>query len=264
MKKLLAIVLSVAMIACFASVAFAAGEENVTATVATVNVTEADVGSEVILDVSLSDNVEFGYAAFKATVGDYDTEALEFIGWTDETNNIPKPNMKATTAENGKELGWILNGQSKGGVFYALKFKVLKATNAAVTVNFSDFSAYDTADLLSNALRPVNVNVVAGGIAVASETTDVTTTDVTTTDVTTTDVTTTDVTTTDVTTTTTATTTTTGDTTAATSVAGTVTGGTTTGTNTANPKSSDASAVAVAGVLCAAMAAAFVITKKSK
>ena len=253
MKKLLAIVLSVAMIACFASVAFAAGEENVTATVATVNVTEADVGSEVILDVSLSDNVEFGYAAFKATVGDYDTEALEFIGWTDETNNIPKPNMKATTAENGKELGWILNGQSKGGVFYALKFKVLKATNAAVTVNFSDFSAYDTADLLSNALRPVNVNVVAGGIAVASETTDVTTTDVTTTDVTTTDV-----------TTTTTTTTTTGETTAATSVAGTVTGGTTTGTNTANPKSSDASAVAVAGVLCAAMAAAFVITKKSK
>ena len=258
MKKLLAIVLSVAMIACFASVAFAAGEENVTATVATVNVTEADVGSEVILDVSLSDNVEFGYAAFKATVGDYDTEALEFIGWTDETNNIPKPNMKATTAENGKELGWILNGQSKGGVFYALKFKVLKATNAAVTVNFSDFSAYDTADLLSNALRPVNVNVVAGGIAVASETTDVTTTDVTTTDVTTTDVTTTDV------TTTTTTTTTTGETTAATSVAGTVTGGTTPGANTANPKSSDASAVAVAGVLCAAMAAAFVITKKSK
>ena len=248
MKKLLAIVLSVAMIACFASVAFAAGEENVTATVATVNVTEADVGSEVILDVSLSDNVEFGYVAFKATVGDYDTEALEFIGWTDETNNIPKPNMKATTAENGKELGWILNGQSKGGVFYALKFKVLKATNAAVTVNFSDFSAYDTADLLSNALRPVNVNVVAGGIAVASETTDVTTTDVTTTDVTTT----------------TTTTTTTGETTAATSVAGTVTGGTTPGANTANPKSSDASAVAVAGVLCAAMAAAFVITKKSK
>lgn len=251
MKKLLAIVLSVAMIACFASVAFAAGEENVTATVATVNVTDADVGKEVILDVSLSDNVEFGYAAFKATVGDYDTEALEFIGWTDETNNIPKPNMKATTAENGKELGWILNGESKGGVFYALKFKVLKATNAAVTVNFSDFSAYDTADLLSNALRPVNVNVVAGGIAVASETEPTTSTTEPTTSIV------------DPTTSTT-TTTTTGETTAATSVAGTVTGGTTTGTNTANPKSSDASAVAVAGVLCAAMAAAFVITKKSK
>lgn len=259
MKKLLAIVLSVAMIACFASVAFAAGEENVTATVATVNVTEADVGSEVILDVSLSDNVEFGYAAFKATVGDYNTEALEFIGWTDETNNIPKPNMKATTAENGKEFGWILNGQSKGGVFYALKFKVLKATNAAVTVNFSDFSAYDTADLLSNALRPVNVNVVAGGIAVASET-EPTTSIVDPTTSTETDPTTSIV---DPTTSTT-TTTTTGETTAATSATGTVTGGTTTGTNTANPKSSDASAVAVAGVLCAAMAAAFVITKKSK
>lgn len=260
MKKLLAIVLSVAMIACFASVAFAAGEENVTATVATVNVTEADVGSEVILDVSLSDNVEFGYAAFKATVGDYDTEALEFIGWTDETNNIPKPNMKATTAENGKELGWILNGQSKGGVFYALKFKVLKATNAAVTVNFSDFSAYDTADLLSNALRPVNVNVVAGGIAVASETEPTTVTPPETTDTTTPPetVVTTVVPETDVTTATGS------DTTAATSATGTVTGGTTTGTNTANPKSSDASAVAVAGVLCAAMAAAFVITKKSK
>ena len=256
MKKLLAIVLSVAMIACFASVAFAAGEENVTATVATVNVTEADVGSEVILDVSLSDNVEFGYAAFKATVGDYDTEALEFIGWTDETNNIPKPNMKATTAENGKELGWILNGQSKGGVFYALKFKVLKATNAAVTVNFSDFSAYDTADLLSNALRPVNVNVVAGGIAVASETeptTSIVDPTTSTETVVTTVVPETDV-----------TTATGSDTTAATSATGTVTGGTTTGTNTANPKSSDASAVAVAGVLCAAMAAAFVITKKSK
>lgn len=260
MKKLLAIVLSVAMIACFASVAFAAGEENVTATVATVNVTEADVGSEVILDVSLSDNVEFGYAAFKATVGDYDTEALEFIGWTDETNNIPKPNMKATTAENGKELGWILNGQSKGGVFYALKFKVLKATNAAVTVNFSDFSAYDTADLLSNALRPVNVNVVAGGIAVASETEPTTVTPPETTDTTTPPetVVTTVVPETDVTTATGS------DTTTATSATGTVTGGTTTGTNTANPKSSDASAVAVAGVLCAAMAAAFVITKKSK
>lgn len=260
MKKLLAIVLSVAMIACFASVAFAAGEENVTATVATVNVTEADVGSEVILDVSLSDNVEFGYAAFKATVGDYDTEALEFIGWTDETNNIPKPNMKATVADNGKELGWILNGQSKGGVFYALKFKVLKATNAAVTVNFSDFSAYDTADLLSNALRPVNVNVVAGGIAVASETEPTTVTPPETTDTTTPPetVVTTVVPETDVTTATGS------DTTATTSVAGTVTGGTTTGTNTANPKSSDASAVAVAGVLCAAMAAAFVITKKSK
>lgn len=259
MKKLLAIVLSVAMIACFASVAFAAGEENVTATVATVNVTEADVGSEVILDVSLSDNVEFGYAAFKATVGDYDTEALEFIGWTDETDNIPKANMKATVADNGKELGWILNGQSKGGVFYALKFKVLKATNAAVTVNFSDFSAYDTADLLSNALRPVNVNVVAGGIAVASET-EPTTSIVDPTTSTETDPTTSIV---DPTTSTT-TTTTTGETTAATSATGTVTGGTTTGTNTANPKSSDASAVAVAGVLCAAMAAAFVITKKSK
>ena len=254
MKKLLAIVLSVAMIACFASVAFAAGEENVTATVATVNVTEADVGSEVILDVSLSDNVEFGYAAFKATVGDYDTEALEFIGWTDETDNIPKANMKATVADNGKELGWILNGQSKGGVFYALKFKVLKATNAAVTVNFSDFSAYDTADLLSNALRPVNVNVVAGGIAVASET-EPTTSIVDPTTSTETDPTTSIV---------DPTTSTTGETTAATSVAGTVTGGTTPGANTANPKSSDASAVAVAGVLCAAMAAAFVITKKSK
>lgn len=260
MKKLLAIVLSVAMIACFASVAFAAGEENVTATVATVNVTDADVGKEVILDVSLSDNVEFGYAAFKATVGDYDTEALEFIGWTDETDNIPKANMKATTAENGKELGWILNGESKGGVFYALKFKVLKATNAAVTVNFSDFSAYDTADLLSNALRPVNVNVVAGGIAVASETEPTTVTPPETTDTTTPPetVVTTVVPETDVTTATGS------DTTATTSVAGTVTGGTTTGTNTANPKSSDASAVAVAGVLCAAMAAAFVITKKSK
>ena len=258
MKKLLAIVLSVAMIACFASVAFAAGEENVTATVATVNVTEADVGSEVILDVSLSENVEFGYAAFKATVGDYDETALEFIGWTDETDNIPKANMKATVADNGKELGWILNGQSKGGVFYALKFKVLKATNAAVTVNFSDFSAYDTADLLSNALRPVNVNVVAGGIAVASETEPTTSTTEPTTSIV--DPTTSIV---DPTTSTT-TTTTTGETTAATSVAGTVTGGTTTGTNTANPKSSDASAVAVAGVLCAAMAAAFVITKKSK
>ena len=31
--------------------------------------------------------------------------------------------MKATVADNGKKLGWILNGQSKGGVFYALKFK---------------------------------------------------------------------------------------------------------------------------------------------
>ena len=259
MKKLLAIVLSVAMIACFASVAFAAGEENVTATVATVNVTEADVGSEVILDVSLSENVEFGYAAFKATVGDYDETALEFIGWTDETDNIPKANMKATIADNGKELGWILNGQSKGGVFYALKFKVLKATDAKVTVNFSDFSAYDTADLLSNALRPVNVNVVAGGIAVASET-EPTTSIVDPTTSTETDPTTSIV---DPTTSTT-TTTTTGETTAATSATGTVTGGTTPGANTANPKSSDASAVAVAGVLCAAMAAAFVITKKSK
>ena len=239
MKKLLAIVLSVAMIACFAVVASAA--EEITATIATVEVTEASVGTQIEVPVEMSKS-QFGYGAIAVTL-QYDKEALELVKFSKGTliKNYEDAETGGTGNPDVGTYGFICatKGVSEGSACVAV-FKVKKAVDSAVTAEVTAEVYKD--DTKSPDTDKVVATVVAGGTKVAvappvdespvkppvdespvkppvDESKAAPTT--------------------------------------------VVTPGTTNNT-TNNPKSGDASAVAVAGVLCAAMAAAFVITKKSK
>ena len=244
MKKLLAIVLSVAMIACFAVVASAA--EEITATIATVEVTEASVGTQIEVPVEMSKS-QFGYGAIAVTL-QYDKEALELVKFSKGTliKNYEDAETGGTGNPDVGTYGFICatKGVSEGSACVAV-FKVKKAVDSAVTAEVTAEVYKD--DTKSPDTDKVVATVVAGGTKVAVppvespvvppvespvvppvESPVVSPVD--------------------------------GSKDAPTTV---VTPGTTNNT-TNNPKSGDASAVAVAGVLCAAMAAAFVITKKSK
>ena len=250
MKKLLAIVLSVAMIACFAVVASAA--EEITATIATVEVTEASVGTQIEVPVEMSKS-QFGYGAIAVTL-QYDKEALELVKFSKGTliKNYEDAETGGTGNPDVGTYGFICatKGVSEGSACVAV-FKVKKAVDSAVTAEVTAEVYKD--DTKSPDTDKVVATVVAGGTKVAvapptseekppvseekppvseekppvSEEKPPVSEDKTP-----------------------------GSKDAPTTV---VTPGTTN-----NPKSGDASAVAVAGVLCAAMAAAFVITKKSK
>lgn len=240
MKKLLAIVLSVAMIACFAVVASAA--EEITATIATVEVTEASVGTQIEVPVEMSKS-QFGYGAIAVTL-QYDKEALELVKFSKGTliKNYEDAETGGTGNPDVGTYGFICatKGVSEGSACVAV-FKVKKAVDSAVTAEVTAEVYKD--DTKSPDTDKVVATVVAGGTKVAvapptseekppvSEEKPPVSEDKTP-----------------------------GSKDAPTTV---VTPGTTNNT-TKNPKSGDASAVAVAGVLCAAMAAAFVITKKSK
>lgn len=247
MKKLLAIVLSVAMIACFAVVASAA--EEITATIATVEVTEASVGTQIEVPVEMSKS-QFGYGAIAVTL-QYDKEALELVKFSKGTliKNYEDAETGGTGNPDVGTYGFICatKGVSEGSACVAV-FKVKKAVDSAVTAEVTAEVYKD--DTKSPDTDKVVATVVAGGTKVAvapptseekppvseekppvSEEKPPVSEDKTT------------------------------ESKAAPTTV--VTPGTTTNT-TKNPKSGDASAVAVAGVLCAAMAAAFVITKKSK
>lgn len=247
MKKLLAIVLSVAMIACFAVVASAA--EEITATIATVEVTEASVGTQIEVPVEMSKS-QFGYGAIAVTL-QYDKEALELVKFSKGTliKNYEDAETGGTGNPDVGTYGFICatKGVSEGSACVAV-FKVKKAVDSAVTAEVTAEVYKD--DTKSPDTDKVVATVVAGGTKVAvapptseekppvseekppvSEEKPPVSEDKTT------------------------------ESKAAPTTV--VTPGTTTNT-TNNPKSGDASAVAVAGVLCAAMAAAFVITKKSK
>lgn len=244
MKKLLAIVLSVAMIACFAVVASAA--EEITATIATVEVTEASVGTQIEVPVEMSKS-QFGYGAIAVTL-QYDKEALELVKFSKGT--LIKNYEDAETAGTGNPdvgtYGFICatKGVSEGSACVAV-FKVKKAVDSAVTAEVTAEVYKD--DTKSPDTDKVVATVVAGGTKLGQPTppsdpgeskVDESKVDESKVD----------------------------ESKAAESKAApatVVTPGTTNNT-TKNPKSGDASAVAVAGVLCAAMAAAFVITKKSK
>ena len=236
MKKLLAIVLSVAMIACFAVVASADDANKVAITIDTVNVTEDMVGKEVALNVNIS-AVEFGYATIEFTV-DWDKEALELVEWSEEFTA-----MKGLGVGNENKFAYAnATKNGKGGQIAMLVFKVLKAQDAQVTGTVDACKLFTSAEKADKNTVDADASVVAGGIKLGQPTppseptppskptdpTDPSKVD---------------------------------ESKAAPTTV--VTPGTTTNT-TKNPKSGDASAVAVAGVLCAAMAAAFVITKKSK
>ena len=236
MKKLLAIVLSVAMIACFAVVASADDANKVAITVDTVNVTEDMVGKEVTLNVNIS-AVEFGYATIEFTI-DWDKEALELVNWSEDFDA-----MKGLGVGNENKYAYAnASKNGKGGQIAQIIFKVLKAQDAQVTGTVDACKLFTSADRADKNTVDADASVVAGGIKLGqptppseptppskpTEPTDPSKVD---------------------------------ESKAAPTTV--VTPGTTTNT-TKNPKSGDASAVAVAGVLCAAMAAAFVITKKSK
>lgn len=244
MKKLLAIVLSVAMIACFAVVASAA--EEITATIATVEVTEASVGTQIEVPVEMSKS-QFGYGAIAVTL-QYDKEALELVKFSKGTliKNYEDAETGGTGNPDVGTYGFICatKGVSEGSACVAV-FKVKKAVDSAVTAEVTAEVYKD--DTKSPDTDKVVATVVAGGTKVGQPTppsdpgeskVDESKVDESKVD----------------------------ESKAAESKdapATVVTPGTTNNT-TKNPKSGDASAVAVAGVLCAAMAAAFVITKKSK
>ena len=260
MKKLLAIVLSVAMIACFAVVASA--EETVSATVSTVS---AKAGDAIVLDVTLS-KVAYGYAAVTVDVDTtcYNAEELEFTGFK-KAKGFSGTGDFSAVVDGAAKYGFVTTDggadypENQEGVIVQLKFNVLKDVEKSEVGVIFTAKTYDDADIVNNSAA--NASVVKGGVVngveepgssivdppvedssivdppvedssivapaeskVESEVESKVDTD---------------------------------------STVAVVTGGTTTGSTT-NPKNGDASAVAVAGVLCAAMAAAFVITKKSK
>lgn len=251
MKKLLAIVLSVAMIACFAVVASA--EETVSATVSTVS---AKAGDAIVLDVTLS-KVAYGYAAVTVDVDTtcYNAEELEFTGFK-KAKGFSGVGDFSAVVDGAAKYGFVTTDggadcpENQEGVIVQLKFNVLKDVEKSEVGVLFTAKTYDDADIVNNSAA--NASVVKGGVVngveppvdsstinppvedssivdpgeskVESEVESKVDTD---------------------------------------STVAVVTGGTTTGSTT-NPKNGDASAVAVAGVLCAAMAAAFVITKKSK
>lgn len=248
MKKLLAIVLSVAMIACFAVVASADDANKVAITISTVEVTEDMVGQNVAVDVNISD-VEFGYATIEFTV-DWDKEALELVEWSEDFDA-----MKGLGVGNDNKYAYAnATKNGKGGQIAQIIFKVLKAQDAQVTGTVDACKIFTSAEKADKNTVDPETSVVAGGIKKAepkppveessvvvdppvedspvvdpespakpADESKVAPADNT-----------------------------------------TVVTPDKTPNTTNNPKSGDASAVAVAGVLCAAMAAAFVITKKSK
>lgn len=256
MKKLLAIVLSVAMIACFAVVASA--EETVSATVSTVS---AKAGDAIVLDVTLS-KVAYGYAAVTVDVDTtcYNAEELEFTGFK-KAKGFSGTGDFSAVVDGAAKYGFVTTDggadypENQEGVIVQLKFNVLKDVEKSEVGVLFTAKTYDDADIVNNSAA--NASVVKGGVVngveppedssevlppVDSSIVDPPVEDSSIvapgeskveskvdTD----------------------------------STVAVVTGGTTTGSTT-NPKNGDASAVAVAGVLCAAMAAAFVITKKSK
>lgn len=265
MKKLLAIVLSVAMIACFAVVASA--EETVSATVSTVS---AKAGDAIVLDVTLS-KVAYGYAAVTVDVDTtcYNAEELEFTGFK-KAKGFSGTGDFSAVVDGAAKFGFVTTDggedypENQEGIIVQLKFNVLKDVEKSEVGVLFTAKTYDDANIVNNSAA--NASVVKGGVVngvvepsepdssivdppvedssivvpgdedskvvdpgdedskVESKVESKVDTD---------------------------------------STVAVVTGGTTTGSTT-NPKNGDASAVAVAGVLCAAMAAAFVITKKSK
>ena len=250
MKKLLAIVLSVAMIACFAVVASAA--EDTTATIATVEVTEASVGTKIRVPVEMSKS-EFGYAAIAISNIKYDTEVLKLTAFRQGTliSNYPDGEAMGTGKVDAGTYGYICATKgSLEGSACVFEFEVIKAADSTVTADITA-EVYKNNDASDPDTVKNTATVVAGGTKVAmpgpsdpgESKVDESKVDESKVDESKADESKAD------------------ESKAAPTTV--VTPGTTTNT-TKNPKSGDASAVAVAGVLCAAMAAAFVITKKSK
>ena len=163
MKKLLAIVLSVAMIACFAVVASA--EETVSATVSTVS---AKAGDAIVLDVTLS-KVAYGYAAVTVDVDTtcYNAEELEFTGFK-KAKGFSGTGDFSAVVDGAAKYGFVTTDggadypENQEGVIVQLKFNVLKDVEKSEVGVLFTAKTYDDADIVNNSAA--NASVVKGGV----------------------------------------------------------------------------------------------------
>lgn len=113
MKKLISLLVVVAMMACLATTVFAAEEA-----VITVSSVDAGRGEEVTLEVSIANNP--GFAATKITI-EYDAAALELVG-------VDTTDMLLDGAAENDEKGIVsfakTNNVTEDGVLMTVTFKV--------------------------------------------------------------------------------------------------------------------------------------------
>lgn len=163
MKKLLAIILSIAMLAC--CVVVASAEEAVTVTVQSKDAATVNVGDTIVLGIELS-KVEFGYAVFEIGPDGiiYDKEVLELIGY-DSDDDEPVTTLPGAAAFGTGGFGYIsdkTNTKNQSGTLVGLKFKVLKAEATEVKINVQNVTTYSDAAGVENTVP--TVTVVAGGL----------------------------------------------------------------------------------------------------
>ena len=172
MKKLLAIVLSIAMLACFAVVA-SAENEAVTLTVGKANIAE-DGTATLNIDGTVADGENVGSLQF---VVKYDAEKLTPVSQDpddDSANysimgfdgNLPKGYMLESKAdENGLRAAVITTkGITKNGTWFTVKFKVTDkaAEGEEIAVSLEDVDSSKNLD--EGGTAPLTVAATAGAV----------------------------------------------------------------------------------------------------
>lgn len=171
MKKLLAIVLSIAMLACFAVVA-SAENEVVTLTVGKANIAE-DGTATLNIDGTVADGENVGSLQF---VVKYDAEKLTLVSQDpdDDTadyaimgfdSNLPKGYMLESKAdENGLKAAVITTkGITKNGTWFTVKFKVTDKAAAGEEIAVS-LEEVDASKNLDKGTAPITVAATAGAV----------------------------------------------------------------------------------------------------
>ncbi len=171
MKKLLAIVLSIAMLACFAVVA-SAENEVVTLTVSKANI--AEDGTAILnIDGTVADGENVGSLQF---VVKYDAEKLTLVSQDpdDDTadyaimgfdSNLPKGYMLESKAdENGLKAAVITTkGITKNGTWFTVKFKVTDKATAGEEIAVS-LEEVDASKNLEKGTEPITAAATAGAV----------------------------------------------------------------------------------------------------
>ena len=171
MKKLLAIVLSIAMLACFAVVA-SAENEVVTLTVSKANI--AEDGTAILnIDGTVADGENVGSLQF---VVKYDAEKLTLVSQDpdDDTadyaimgfdSNLPKGYMLESKAdENGLKAAVITTkGITKNGTWFTVKFKVTDKAAAGEEIAVS-LEEVDASKNLEKGTEPITAAATAGAV----------------------------------------------------------------------------------------------------
>lgn len=171
MKKLLAIVLSIAMLACFAVVA-SAENEVVTLTVGKANI--AEDGTAILnIDGTVADGENVGSLQF---VVKYDAEKLTLVSQDPDDDsadysimgfdgNLPKGYMLESKAdENGLKAAVITTkGITKAGTWFTVKFKVTDKATAGEEIAVS-LEEVDASKNLDKGTAPITVAATAGAV----------------------------------------------------------------------------------------------------